>query len=56
MSLNEPVSLPNEPTLDEIFSDPMIQLMMKRDGTKRDIIEQALLRLAAMDKSNSTLQ
>ena len=56
MSPTETVSRVNEPTLDEIFSDPMIQLMMQRDGTQREAIERALLRMATMNRHNSTLQ
>ena len=56
MSPTETVSRASEPTLDEIFSDPMIQLMMERDGAQREAIERALLRMAAMDRHNSTLQ
>lgn len=56
MSHTETVSKGSEPSLDEIFSDPMIQLMMKRDGTARDAIEQALFRMASMNHRNSTVQ
>lgn len=32
----------DEPSLDELFAEPVIQLMMKRDGALRATIESAL--------------
>lgn len=46
----------NEPTLDELFEEPMIQLMMKRDGAARDSIERALMQLAAMKNASEAVQ
>jgi hypothetical protein len=46
----------NEPTLDELFEEPMIQLMMKRDGAARDSIERALMQLAALKTATEAVQ
>jgi hypothetical protein len=35
----------DEPSLDELFEEPVIQMMMRRDGVLRDSIELALIKL-----------
>jgi len=46
----------NEPSLDELFAEPMIQLIMRRDGIAQDTLEQALKELAELKARRASLQ
>jgi hypothetical protein len=56
MSHHEISEISNEPSLEEIFADPMIQRIMARDGARRDLIESALIRLAKMQRDDQVMQ
>jgi hypothetical protein len=46
----------NEPSLDELFSEPMIQMIMRRDGVARDALEDVLAQLAAITAQQAPIQ
>jgi hypothetical protein len=46
----------NEPSLDELFAEPMIQMIMRRDGVARDALEDVLAQLAAISKQQAPIQ